>query len=86
MQGLSPLPRVGCFAAAGERGDAGSNRDRQWPGGPLCRRHLRDPFLLHWVEMLCFLISGREPDQTSAAAMVSLFGEWLEPDAGWPTR
>jgi hypothetical protein len=52
----------------------------------LCRRHLRDPFLLHWVEMLCFLISGREPDQTSAAAMVSLFGEWLEPDAGWPTR
>lgn len=50
--------------------------------GPIARRHLRDPFLLHWVEMLCFLISGLEPDQTSAAAMATLFGEWFEPDAG----
>ncbi|MCP9815643.1 FAD-dependent oxidoreductase [Synechococcus sp. GreenBA-s] len=49
--------------------------------GPLARRHLRDPFLLHWVEMLSFLISGLPLDQTSAAAMATLFGEWFEPDA-----
>jgi phytoene dehydrogenase-like protein len=32
--------------------------------------------------MLSFLISGLELDQTSAAAMATLFGEWFEPDAG----
>ena len=37
--------------------------------GPIARRHLRDPFLLHWVDLLCFLISGLPMDQTSAAAM-----------------
>ena len=49
--------------------------------GPMARRHLRDPFLLHWVELLCFLISGLPMDQTSAAAMATLFGEWFEPGA-----
>ena len=49
--------------------------------GPIARRHLRDPFLLHWVDLLCFLISGLPMDQTSAAAMATLFGEWFEPDA-----
>ena len=49
--------------------------------GPLARRHLRDPFLLHWVDLLCFLISGLPMDQTSAAAMVTLFGEWFDPEA-----
>jgi phytoene dehydrogenase-like protein len=49
--------------------------------GPMARRHLRDPFLLHWVELLCFLISGLPLDQTSAAAMATLFGEWFEPGA-----
>ncbi len=49
--------------------------------GPMARRHLRDPFLLRWVEMLSFLISGLPMDQTSAAAMTTLFGEWFEPGA-----
>jgi phytoene dehydrogenase-like protein len=49
--------------------------------GPIARRHLQDPFLLHWVELLCFLISGLGMDQTSAAAMATLFGEWFEPEA-----
>jgi phytoene dehydrogenase-like protein len=31
--------------------------------------------------MLCFLISGLPMDQTSAAAMATLFGEWFEPNA-----
>jgi len=49
--------------------------------GPIARRHLQDPFLLHWVELLCFLISGLGMDHTSAAAMATLFGEWFEPEA-----
>ncbi|MFY8148891.1 MAG: phytoene desaturase family protein [Prochlorococcaceae cyanobacterium] len=49
--------------------------------GGLVRPRLRDPFLLHWVEMLCFLISGLPMDHTSAAAMALLFGEWFEPEA-----
>ena len=49
--------------------------------GPLARRHLSDPFLLHWVDLLSFLISGLGMDQTSAAAMATLFGEWFEPEA-----
>jgi len=49
--------------------------------GPLARCHLSDPFLLHWVDLLCFLISGLPMDQTSAAAMATLFGEWFEPGA-----
>jgi phytoene dehydrogenase-like protein len=49
--------------------------------GAIARRHLRDPFLLHWVELLCFLISGLGMDHTSSAAMATLFGEWFEPEA-----
>jgi phytoene dehydrogenase-like protein len=49
--------------------------------GAIARRHLRDPFLLHWVDLLCFLISGLPMEHTSSAAMATLFGEWFEPDA-----
>ena len=49
--------------------------------GPMARRHLRDPFLLHWVDLLCFLISGLPMDQTSAAAMATLFADWFDPGA-----
>lgn len=33
------------------------------------------------MELLCFLISGLGMEQTSAAAMATLFGEWFEPEA-----
>ena len=46
--------------------------------GPLVDRHLTDPFLRHWVDLLCFLISGMPMADTNAAAMASLFGEWFE--------
>ncbi|MGC6483858.1 MAG: phytoene desaturase family protein [Synechococcus sp.] len=49
--------------------------------GPLVDRHLRDPFLRHWVDLLCFLISGMPMADTNAAAMATLFGQWFEPDA-----
>jgi len=66
---------LGLLSQAGRLGQLGG------AFGPLARRHLRDPFLLHWVELLCFLISGLGMEQTSAAAMATLFGEWFEPDA-----
>lgn len=49
--------------------------------GSIARRHLTDPFLLHWVDLLCFLISGLPMDHTSSAAMATLFGEWFDPEA-----
>ena len=48
---------------------------------PLARFHLRDPFLLYWVKPFCFLITRLGMEQTSVAAMASLFGEWFDPDA-----
>ncbi|RPF79533.1 MAG: NAD(P)/FAD-dependent oxidoreductase [Synechococcus sp. TMED20] len=49
--------------------------------GPLVNRHLQDPFLRNWVDLLCFLISGMPTADTNAAAMATLFGEWFQPDA-----
>ncbi len=49
--------------------------------GPLVQRHLKDPFLCHWVDLLCFLISGMPMADTNAAAMATLFGEWFQPEA-----
>lgn len=49
--------------------------------GPLVDRHLQDPFLRHWVDLLCFLISGMPMADTNAAAMATLFGEWFDPEA-----
>ncbi|MFM7315214.1 MAG: phytoene desaturase family protein [Cyanobium sp.] len=62
-------------------GQAGSLARLSGGFGSLARRHLRDPFLLHWVDLLCFLISGLGMDHTSTAAMATLFCEWFEPDA-----
>jgi phytoene dehydrogenase-like protein len=49
--------------------------------GPLVERHLIDPFLRHWVDLLCFLISGLSTADTNAAAMATLFAEWFREDA-----
>ncbi|MGB1416773.1 MAG: phytoene desaturase family protein [Synechococcus sp.] len=49
--------------------------------GPLVDRHLQDPFLRHWVDLLCFLISGLPMADTNAAAMATLFGEWFSEEA-----
>jgi phytoene dehydrogenase-like protein len=84
---LALRPGLGMAGVLGARGSAALLRHAPRMAalggsfGPMARRHLRDPFLLHWVEMLSFLISGLPLDQTSAAAMATLFGEWFEPDA-----
>ena len=53
----------------------------QWCLRPLVDRHLQDPFLRNWVDLLCFLISGMPMADTNAAAMATLFGEWFDPEA-----
>ncbi|MEB3170522.1 MAG: NAD(P)/FAD-dependent oxidoreductase [Synechococcaceae cyanobacterium] len=83
---LALRPGFGMAATLGSQGlsllgQAGSLARLGGGFGALARRHLRDPFLLHWVDLLCFLISGLGMDQTSTAAMAILFGEWFEPDA-----
>ncbi len=49
--------------------------------GPLVDQHLQDPFLRHWVDLLCFLISGMPMGATNAAAMATLFGDWFDPES-----
>jgi phytoene dehydrogenase-like protein len=83
---LALRPGLGLAATLGRQGlgllgQAGRLASLGGGFGPMARRHLRDPFLLHWVDLLCFLISGLPMDQTSAAAMATLFGEWFEPGA-----
>ncbi len=83
---LAMRPGAGMAATLGSRslsllGQAPSLARLAGAFGPLARRHLRDPFLLHWVDLLCFLISGLGMDQTSTAAMATLFGEWFAPEA-----
>jgi len=79
--GLGLATTLGGRGAVGLLAQAGTLAQLGGAFGPIARRHLHDPFLLHWVDLLCFLISGLPMDQTSAAAMATLFGEWFEPEA-----
>ncbi len=49
--------------------------------GELAKKHLNDPFLINWVDLLCFLISGMPMQDTNTAAMATLFSEWFNPNA-----
>ncbi|MFN9530144.1 MAG: phytoene desaturase family protein [Cyanobacteriota bacterium] len=83
---LALRPGLGTAAVLGTRGfgvlgQAGRLAQLGGAFAPLVRNQLQDPFLLHWVELLCFLISGLPMAHTSAAAMATLFGEWFTPEA-----
>ncbi|MFN6337922.1 MAG: phytoene desaturase family protein [Cyanobacteriota bacterium] len=83
---LALRPGLGTAAVLGGRGvgllgQAGRLAQLGGAFAPLVRRKLSDPFLLHWVELLCFLISGLGMAHTSAAAMATMFGEWFTPEA-----
>ena len=49
--------------------------------GEIAKKHLNDPFLNNWVDLLSFLISGMPMKDTNTAAMATLFAEWFKPDA-----
>lgn len=79
-------PGLGTAAVLGAQGlgllgQAGRLAQLGGAFGPLVQGRLQDPFLLHWVELLCFLISGLGTAHTSAAAMATLFGDWFVPEA-----
>ena len=83
---LSMRPGVDGMAQLLQRGGQllphlGAMRHLAGSFGPLVDRHLQDPFLRHWVDLLCFLISGMPMGDTNAAAMATLFGEWFQPEA-----
>tara|TARA_Y100000589_G_scaffold221535_1_gene209093 strand:+ start:3208 stop:4731 length:1524 start_codon:yes stop_codon:yes gene_type:complete len=49
--------------------------------GKIAEKHLNDPFLLNWVDLLSFLISGMPMNDTNTAAMSTLFDEWFQPNS-----
>ena len=80
-----PAAGAGCHGQLLERGPQllrhlPAMRHLSGAFGPLVDRHLQDPFLRHWVDLLCFLISGM-PMGDTAAAMATLFGDWFDPEA-----
>jgi phytoene dehydrogenase-like protein len=41
---------------------------------------ITDPFLLNWLNLLCFLLSGLPASDTNAAEMAFMFADWYRPD------
>lgn len=39
-----------------------------------------DPFILNWMNLLSFLLSGLPADGTIAAEVAFMFNEWYRPD------
>jgi phytoene dehydrogenase-like protein len=51
--------------------------------GPFSRvidRTITDPFIYHWLDLLCFLLSGLPATGTSTAEMAFMFAEWYRPN------
>ncbi|HEY9888836.1 MAG TPA: NAD(P)/FAD-dependent oxidoreductase, partial [Candidatus Obscuribacterales bacterium] len=53
--------------------------DLTGPFSRLMDRVVTDPFLRHWLDLLCFLLSGLPATETSAAAMAFMFADWYRP-------
>ncbi len=41
---------------------------------------MTDPFILNWLDLLCFLLSGLPASGTIAAEVAFMFNEWYRPD------
>ncbi|MEO1520983.1 MAG: NAD(P)/FAD-dependent oxidoreductase [Cyanobacteria bacterium J06633_2] len=51
--------------------------------GPFSRvihQVITDPFIYHWLDLLCFLLSGLPATGTSTAEMAFMFAEWYRPN------
>ena len=42
---------------------------------------ITDPFVLNWLDLLCFLLSGLPADGTIAAEVAFMFNEWYRPNS-----
>lgn len=40
---------------------------------------VKDPFIRHWLDLLCFLLSGLPADGTIAAEVAFMFADWYRP-------
>jgi phytoene dehydrogenase-like protein len=49
------------------------------PFSNILNRNVTDPFIRHWMNLLCFLLSGLPASGTSAAEMAFMFAEWYRP-------
>jgi phytoene dehydrogenase-like protein len=49
------------------------------PFSTILNRNVTDPFIRHWMNLLCFLLSGLPASGTSAAEMAFMFAEWYRP-------
>jgi phytoene dehydrogenase-like protein len=49
------------------------------PFSTVLNRTVTDPFIRHWMDMLCFLLSGLPAEGTSTAEMAFMFAEWYRP-------
>ncbi|NEO25772.1 MAG: carotene isomerase, partial [Kamptonema sp. SIO4C4] len=47
---------------------------------PIVEQEIDDPFLRHWLDLLCFLLSGLPAKGTSAAEMAFMFSQWYRPE------
>lgn len=45
----------------------------------LIKNVVTDPFILNWLDLLCFLLSGLPASGTSAAEMAFMFADWYRP-------
>jgi phytoene dehydrogenase-like protein len=53
--------------------------DLTGPFSKLMDRVVKDDFLRHWLDLLCFLLSGLPASGTSAAEMAFMFADWYRP-------
>eukprot|EP00898_Chlorokybus_atmophyticus_P007437 jgi/Chlat1/7695/Chrsp64S00562 len=49
------------------------------PFSELIKDTVKDPFVLRWLDLLCFLLSGLPADGTVAAEMAFMLNEWYQP-------
>ncbi|MEM9246022.1 MAG: NAD(P)/FAD-dependent oxidoreductase, partial [Cyanobacteria bacterium P01_F01_bin.153] len=50
------------------------------PFEPVMRQFVDNPFILRWLDLLCFLLAGVPAKGISTAEMAFMFAEWYEPD------
>ncbi|MGD1852175.1 MAG: phytoene desaturase family protein, partial [Cyanophyceae cyanobacterium] len=50
------------------------------PFEPLMRQFVDNPFILRWLDLLCFLLAGVPAKGISTAEMAFMFAEWYEPN------
>eukprot|EP00798_Chlamydomonas_sp_ICE-L_P031698 gene31698-6902_t len=51
------------------------------PFSEIIKGRVTDPFILNWLDLLCFLLSGLPANGTIAAEMAFMFNSWYKPNS-----